>query len=236
MKQFNSAIVAASICLAGVGGISPAAHAALFVDVWTYNPFTSPGGSSLADVTNPILATPTTYQFQYTGAVTWGNNVQQGSNTGADLLGVNYNPLQVAWVSGIQANFENNPLSTPGDQTVSFFHIFGSYISPTAVNGSLSHDDGATLNIGGVDYVHAPGETITATQTFTVAPYAIPVNFDLYYVEAQGSPAVLDLRLPGARLTDPIPEPSTWAMMILGFFGIGFMAYRRKSKPALRLA
>jgi hypothetical protein len=29
------------------------------------------------------------------------------------------------------------------------------------------------------------------------------------------------------------PEPSTWAMMILGFAGIGLMAYRRKSKPAL---
>jgi hypothetical protein len=30
-----------------------------------------------------------------------------------------------------------------------------------------------------------------------------------------------------------VPEPSTWAMMILGFAGIGFMAYRRKSKMAL---
>jgi hypothetical protein len=30
-----------------------------------------------------------------------------------------------------------------------------------------------------------------------------------------------------------VPEPSTWAMMILGFAGIGFMAYRRKSKPSL---
>jgi hypothetical protein len=30
-----------------------------------------------------------------------------------------------------------------------------------------------------------------------------------------------------------VPEPSTWAMMILGFVGISFMAYRRKSKPAL---
>jgi hypothetical protein len=25
-----------------------------------------------------------------------------------------------------------------------------------------------------------------------------------------------------------VPEPSTWAMMILGFCGIGFMAYHRK--------
>jgi hypothetical protein len=23
----------------------------------------------------------------------------------------------------------------------------------------------------------------------------------------------------------PIPEPSTWAMMLLGFVGLGFMAY-----------
>jgi PEP-CTERM motif len=33
-----------------------------------------------------------------------------------------------------------------------------------------------------------------------------------------------------------IPEPSTWAMMVLGFAGIGFMAYRRKSKTGFRLA
>jgi hypothetical protein len=30
-----------------------------------------------------------------------------------------------------------------------------------------------------------------------------------------------------------VPEPSTWAMMILGFCGVGFMAYRRKDKMAL---
>jgi hypothetical protein len=33
-----------------------------------------------------------------------------------------------------------------------------------------------------------------------------------------------------------VPEPSTWAMMILGFCGVGFMAYRRKAKPALMAA
>jgi hypothetical protein len=33
-----------------------------------------------------------------------------------------------------------------------------------------------------------------------------------------------------------VPEPSTWAMMILGFAGVGFMAYRRKSQGAVRLA
>jgi len=29
-----------------------------------------------------------------------------------------------------------------------------------------------------------------------------------------------------------VPEPSTWAMMILGFAGVGFMAYRRSSQGA----
>lgn len=33
-----------------------------------------------------------------------------------------------------------------------------------------------------------------------------------------------------------VPEPSTWAMMILGFAGVGFMAYRRKAKPVLMAA
>jgi hypothetical protein len=37
-------------------------------------------------------------------------------------------------------------------------------------------------------------------------------------------------------LTTSIPEPSTWAMLLLGFAGIGFMAYRRKSTTALMAA
>jgi hypothetical protein len=33
-----------------------------------------------------------------------------------------------------------------------------------------------------------------------------------------------------------VPEPSTWAMLLLGFAGLSFMAYRRKAKPALMAA
>jgi PEP-CTERM motif len=39
----------------------------------------------------------------------------------------------------------------------------------------------------------------------------------------------------GVLVTAAVPEPSAWAMMILGFAGIGFMAYRRKN-GAVRLA
>ena len=33
-----------------------------------------------------------------------------------------------------------------------------------------------------------------------------------------------------------VPEASTWAMMILGFAGVGFTAYRRKNKHSFRFA
>jgi hypothetical protein len=44
--------------------------------------------------------------------------------------------------------------------------------------------------------------------------------------------------LPGAlpTLQNGVPEPSTWAMMILGFCGVSLMAYRRKARPSFRLA
>jgi hypothetical protein len=41
----------------------------------------------------------------------------------------------------------------------------------------------------------------------------------------------------GTLAVSAVPEPSTWAMMILGLMGVGFLAYRRKQNgPSLRLA
>ena len=36
-------------------------------------------------------------------------------------------------------------------------------------------------------------------------------------------------------ITTDVPEPSTWAMLLLGFSGVGFTAYLRKPKPPIRL-
>jgi hypothetical protein len=47
--------------------------------------------------------------------------------------------------------------------------------------------------------------------------------------------AQLDLELPeGFSLASSVPEPSTWAMLLIGFAGIGFMAYRRRKDATLR--
>jgi len=63
---------------------------------------------------------------------------------------------------------------------------------------------------------------------------------DFKYVEfGTGSQNALELDslswTPG-QITGAVPEPSTWAMMILGFLGVGFLSYRRRSAgPSLRV-
>jgi hypothetical protein len=43
---------------------------------------------------------------------------------------------------------------------------------------------------------------------------------------------LLDLVQSNAAIQTGVPEPSTWAMMLLGFAGLGFMSYRRTKKSA----
>ena len=62
----------------------------------------------------------------------------------------------------------------------------------------------------------------------------LTVNLGVRYDHQDGKN--LTSATPGNPVVPAVPEPSTWAMMILGFAGIGFMAYRRKSKPASMVA
>jgi hypothetical protein len=50
------------------------------------------------------------------------------------------------------------------------------------------------------------------------------------------TPTTVELSSTVDELSAGVPEPSTWAMMILGFAGIGFLAYRRKLGPKLMAA
>jgi hypothetical protein len=105
-----------------------------------------------------------------------------------------------------------------------------SYIA-TAFNGSTSVASQTFTNIPSnagadgfalVDLINAGG--ITSVQ---VTPLGAPSSFD-FLIDTVAFNESVQTAINGA-----VPEPSTWAMMILGFAGIGWMAYRRKSKPAL---
>lgn len=55
-----------------------------------------------------------------------------------------------------------------------------------------------------------------------------------YRIANHSRSASTDVRDPldPTTLTASVPEPSTWAMLIVGFVGLGSLAYRRKSKSA----
>jgi PEP-CTERM motif len=93
-------------------------------------------------------------------------------------------------------------------------------------------------NNGTIDLIDPTTGTITTIVTGgTRFDYTAPdvTNGSLLLDASEG---VFRLSCNGCSIGSPgaVPEPSTWAMMILGFAGVGFMAYRRKSKPALMAA
>jgi hypothetical protein len=87
-----------------------------------------------------------------------------------------------------------------------------------------------------VTFLLSNGDTFT--QGSTASGYAVPD-----FVGARDSTAFTSILVttPDSVLNlnnfvYAVPEPSTWAMMLLGFLGLGFMAYRRKASPALMAA
>lgn len=130
----------------------------------------------------------------------------------------------------------SNPLAAAAGLDNTHFQILGT-IGLLAGNNTfvLGHDDGAVLNIATFGNVLSdPGPTSFANSPFNVFNPGAAGNFafTLDYNETFGPPAELLFTVNDVTV-GAVPEPSTWAMMILGFAGVGFMAYRRKSKQAL---
>jgi hypothetical protein len=100
--------------------------------------------------------------------------------------------------------------------------------------GALNGDIVVNTNGGEVYLLDALGNyTLIATGGSRGDFTAPDGNGNLFLTQTD---SVLRLSLEGATIGGSVPEPSTWAMMIFGFAGVGFMAYRRKSKTALMAA
>jgi hypothetical protein len=99
-------------------------------------------------------------------------------------------------------NGEAGGITIVNGQVTNIFSYFNDPAFTSASNEFLTFDNSTN------DSTHPP----------------VPLVFELGAVS--GTVSVSD------PITAAVPEPSTWAMMILGFCGLGFMAYRRKSSVA----
>ena len=102
---------------------------------------------------------------------------------------------------------------------------FGYYDPFTYVAGGDLH-----TGPSGFSYDLGPG-TSSSLFTFTGS---VASEYEISVAAVDGRFSQAGIR--GETILAAVPEPSTWAMLLLGFAGIGFMAYRRKSKPALMAA
>jgi hypothetical protein len=176
------------------------------------------------------------------GSYSAGTVVPQGSTLGAltysfsttsglgGIITNDYNALSGTGTS-LAAKQVAGPLSTsdfffPSESfTVTFANpvtavgIFSNTNLP--VSETLTTSSGSAAIIGSNTYDTPTFEFLgfQSTTPFTSATFTGSQSFNIAEIEFQVG----------------VPEPTTWAMLLLGFVGIGFMAYRRRS-GALRLA
>ncbi|SDJ65344.1 PEP-CTERM protein-sorting domain-containing protein [Bradyrhizobium lablabi] len=112
--------------------------------------------------------------------------------------------------------------------------------NPTAVSGSgepffLSANAGST-DPTRVNVVQTPGAGPAGVVDY-ITDFTFSQAYQYYAFGASDVAVASGNNDQELTAVAAIPEPSTWAMMILGFFGVGFLAYRRKSTTSgLRLA
>jgi hypothetical protein len=115
--------------------------------------------------------------------------------------------------------------------------VFGPYDFTTKFSIQAFFDPGFSLPNGSALIFTAttPLNPQSPAAFLTIANLSglVPAEYIQYSVLATkgANPGLSDI-----NFTTAVPESSTWAMMILGFMGVGFMAYRRKNGSTFRLA
>jgi hypothetical protein len=104
----------------------------------------------------------------------------------------------------------------------------------TAIGSALSSLDTSLTTQGFVridvpDAFDASSGNVTFSEfvcTGGIGSCSIVTAFNSDFLAVGSSPG--DFEAYAVFTVAAVPEPSTWALMILGFCGLGFMAYRRK--------
>jgi hypothetical protein len=191
------------------------------------------------DVFSGLAQTISTAPAVFTGGMIVGNPIflpQTVFATAPNLYGAaSFDPnLSETLTISVNNTFSTTELSfiliNGMTSTVSYlataFSGATSVASQTLTNISSNQ---STSGFGLVDLINAGG--ITKVE---IAPVGLPTGFDFFIDTIAFNESIqtaINSPSPGG-----VPESSTWAMMLLGFGGIGVMAYRRKNKATFRFA
>lgn len=150
------------------------------------------------------------------------------SASGAQPLGTTGNYLSVL------GNGTENVSFAP---TTSFSFFWGSIDDFNVLTIFTSDGKSETLNGAQVAALVGDGVQATGCQTLT--------NCNRYFTftDNETDSGIVGFSMSSAQnsfeitnISAAVPEPATWAMMVMGFLGVGFMAYRRRDKASFRFA
>jgi hypothetical protein len=231
MLNLRSAFAGVLMATAAMFAMTGAAYADVVLTLASVAPRTvGPQSTS-----NPCIICATTAQqpagfgynnFTSSGAIS-SYNMYSTTPTATVADGVQGTPYTVAQLIALGSSAFNvaidvNTTAAAGETLQSF------QVIDTTTNTIIAHYTGPTV-IGGVssngngfaDWTLSTVNLLGLATTDGILFHAVWTNAS----DGGESFFLLPTNVPGA-----IPEPSTWAMMILGFLGVGFMAYRRKSQ------
>jgi hypothetical protein len=139
--------------------------------------------------------------------------------------------LNSSALSSTQASTYTLANSSPDAETAALQTLLGSNTYSTTFNDNTN--SGSTVQFT----ESAPYFLLKTGGGVDVAFFYNSSNsvLNLTYTQAPGGDGGRGLSHT-ADFAGAVPEPATWAMMLLGFFGVGFLAYRRKNQGHVRLA
>lgn len=181
------------------------------------NTLTLGGGSNPSTIVANDFGTTsfnTNANDQVLAQLTWSNNATTG---GSDNISFRYT-LSIAFTApsaSSDSQIFNLTFDQPDNPTAdSIFNISNATLA--GLSFTL-----AGVTVSDLHFRLNPADTATFDTTYNGSTW---VNGEDHVSRLQ---LVADFTaVPGAE--GPVPEASTWAMMILGFAGIGFMGYRRR--------
>lgn len=219
MKLNGSKAILFSISLAGIVFSAPAYADIVLVsaqsDIFAAGVSSIPGSDTAGNVGGNGLA-PVAY------AVTPGETLIITATDQVNCCDTSSTP----GLSGPDG-FNPNPFAPPPGSTISNSisgGTVGTYTSSTGAAFALvgSYLNGNPFTIGSSDTIVIPNGVNTLYLGFAdAAGFNGPSG---YYQDNSGSLQVS---------ISAVPEPSTWAMLVLGFCGLGWIAYRRRNQTAL---